>query len=94
MSVPCPDVGHRRVGDDPGHCHRPGARELVGRRQLHDPEKLIAHYEAFGMGDMAEGLGANDLLYAQTWGALAVHRIDYATETRLTALLEATLSHE
>jgi hypothetical protein len=67
---------------------------LVGRRQLHDPEKLIAHYEAFGMGDMAEGLGANDLLYAQTWGALAVHRIDYATETRLTALLEATLSHE
>jgi hypothetical protein len=55
---------------------------------------LIAHYEAFGMGDMAEGLGANDLLYAQTWVALAVHRIDYATETRLTALLEATLSHE
>jgi CubicO group peptidase (beta-lactamase class C family) len=60
----------------------------------HDPETLIAHYEAFGMGDMAEGLAANDLLHAQTWGALTVHRIDDATETRLTALLEATLSEE
>jgi hypothetical protein len=61
----------------------------------HDPEKLIAYYyEAFGMGDMAEGYAANDLLYAPTWGALTVHRIDDASETRLTALLDATVSEE
>ena len=46
------------------------------------------------MGDMAEGYAANDLLYVPTWGALTVHRNDDASETRLTALLDAPVSEE
>jgi CubicO group peptidase (beta-lactamase class C family) len=59
-----------------------------------DPDKLIAHYEAFPREIPAEASAAEDLMIAQISGALTVHRIDDASDTKLTALLETTLSEE
>jgi len=59
-----------------------------------DPDRLPAHFTEYGPPEMAESQAAIALISVRPWGELVVHRIDGATETRLSALVEATLNEE
>lgn len=67
---------------------------LVAAINSHDPDIVLAHFEEYAPADRAEGMAAMTLLSTRAWGEVIVHRIDDATETRLTALLETTVSEE
>ena len=59
-----------------------------------DPERLLAHFEEYFPAEMVEGMAASTYLNTIPMGTLVVHRIDEASETSLTALVETTLSEE
>lgn len=67
---------------------------LVAAVNAHDPDALLTHFTTYGPPDRAEGMAAMTLIMSRPWGELIVHQIDDATETRLSALVEATLDEE
>jgi CubicO group peptidase (beta-lactamase class C family) len=61
----------------------------------HDPDTLLAHHKTYDSRPSdAEAHAAFDLMISKQWDTLILHRVDEATETKLTALVEATLSEE
>jgi CubicO group peptidase (beta-lactamase class C family) len=59
-----------------------------------DPERLLAHFNTYAPDGMGEAMAVSTFLNTRPMGTAVVHRIDDATETSLTALIEATLSEE
>ncbi|HYH13234.1 MAG TPA: serine hydrolase domain-containing protein, partial [Thermomicrobiales bacterium] len=67
---------------------------LIAAVNSHDPDVLLAYFEEYGPPDRVESMAAMVLIDTRPWGQVIVHRIDDATETRLSALIETTLSEE
>ena len=55
---------------------------------------ILAHFETYGEPARAEQMAAMVIVSTRPWGEMIIHRIGDATETRLTALFETTLSEE
>lgn len=67
---------------------------LVAAINAHDPDALLAHFEEYEPPFPVESAATMVLIDTRPWGELIVHRIDDATNTRLSALVETTLSEE
>jgi CubicO group peptidase (beta-lactamase class C family) len=67
---------------------------LLAAVNSREPDRLLAHFEGYFPAEMVEGMAASTYLNTIPMGTLAVHRIDDASETSLTALVETTLSEE
>ena len=60
----------------------------------HDPDTLLAHYENYVPPAEVESSAAFSLMISKPWDTLILRRIDEESETRISALVEATLSEE